>query len=725
MQSVEHIDFQQYLLAIKRRWRLATATFGFVVAITGAYTLLQKPIYQATGKVLIRQPSNVSLPLNTGADNRDLSSVGSQSDPLGTEIELIRSTGIAQKAIAKLNHAIAPQEFLDRLSVAKLPQADILEISYQSTYPEEAAASVNQVINIYLDSDVSSYRSEAAATRQFILRQLPQNEAIVRQAAMNLRQFEENHNIVNLDEEAKSAVKAIGNLEEQINTSQAKLADVIAQLGVLRKNLSGMNSQAAVAAGASSQSPGVQRALEEFQKIENELTVARTVYRELHPKIADLENKKIFLQTLLKQRVGEVSGQNQIEKKGNLQLGELKQKIIADLIQLETGRSGLASQVSTLSRVLANYRQRVNVLPQLKQREQELERELQAAQSTYEILLRRLEEIRVEENRNIGNARLIEQAVVPAKPIAPNILRNLVLGNILGILLAIAVALLLDLFDTSIKTVKEARELFGYTLLGLIPDFKKFEKTTTRNKGNRESGQYAARIVVRDTPCCPINEAYQMLKANLSYLCSEEPKAIVVTSSVPQEGKSTVSANLALAMAQSERRVLLVDADMRQPVQHKIWELLNNVGLSDVLVGQAELTTTIKAVMPNLHVLTAGVIPPNPMNLLESKRMASLIENFANQYDFVIVDTPSLSIAADAPILSKMVDGILLVSRPGVVDSASATTAKEFLQQTGQNVLGLVINATNIENKHFSSYYANEYSPVENAKNRVIEVASS
>lgn len=723
MQSVEHIDFQQYLLAIKRRWRLAAATFGFVVVTTGAYTLLQKPIYQATGKILIRQPSSVSSALNAGSEKRDLSSVGSQSDPLGTEIELIRSTAIAQKVTEKLNRSISPGEFLDKLSVAKLDRADILEISYQSTNPEEAAASVNQVINLYLDSDISSYKSEAAATRQFILRQLPQNAAIVRQAAMKLREFEEKNNIVNLDEEAKSAVKAIGNLEEQINTSQAKLADVISQLGMLRKNLSGMNSQKAIAASSSTQSPGVQRALEEFQKIENELTVARTVYRELHPKISDLESKKAFLQNLLQQRVVEVTGERDtVATRGNLQLGELKQKIIAELAQLEAGRSGLASQVSTLSQVLSTYRQRVNILPQLKQNEQELERELQAAQATYETLLRRLEEIRVEENRNIGKARLVEKAEIPLIPVAPNILRNLVLGNLLGILLAIAVALVLDLLDTSIKTVKEARELFGYTLLGLIPDFKKFEKNATRHK---ESGQYSTRIVVRDTASCPINEAYQMLKANLSYLCSEEPKTIVVTSSVPQEGKSTVSANLALAMAQSERRVLLIDADMRQPVQHKIWELLNDVGLSNVLVGQAELTATIKTVMPHLDVLTAGIIPPNPMNLLESKRMTALMADFTDRYDFVIVDTPSLRIAADAPILSKMVDGILLVSRPGVVDSASAANTKEFLQQTGQNVLGLVINGTKLENKHFSSYYANEYGTVENAQNRVVEVASS
>ena len=200
-----------------------------------------------------------------------------------------------------------------------------------------------------------------------------------------------------------------------------------------------------------------------------------------------------------------------------------------------------------------------------------------------------------------------------------------------------------------------------------------------------------------------------MLQANLEFLRSDkELKVIVVTSSVPQEGKSTLCANLAVAIAQSERRVLLIDADMRQPSQHKIWNLLNQVGLSNVLVGKIETETAIKKVMDNLHILSAGVTPPNPMAILKSQRMTSLLKMFSSIYDFVIIDTPSLNVAADAPILGKMVDGILLVVRPGVVDSASSAAAQEFLEQSGQNVLGMVINGVISKNKAHS-YYSKEY----------------
>ena len=307
----------------------------------------------------------------------------------------------------------------------------------------------------------------------------------------------------------------------------------------------------------------------------------------------------------------------------------------------------------------------------------------------------------------MGNVRIVDEPQVPEIPVGPDKAKNLLLGNVVGILLAIGTALVLETLDRSIKTIKEAREVFGYTLLGMIPACGKSEKQTPQDGSERS----ATKLVVRDNPRSPMSETYRMLQANLKFLSSDqELKTIVVTSSVPAEGKSTVSANLAAVMAQSGRKVLLVDADMRNPIQHKIWDLLNEAGLSNVIVGQTELRTVIKEVMNNIHVLSSGVIPPNPMALLDSQRAALLIKNFSDTYDFVIIDTPSLTVAADALILGKMVDGVLLVVRPGVVDSASAASAKEFLEQSGQNVLGQVVNGVTSENGPYS-YYAKESYP--------------
>jgi capsular exopolysaccharide synthesis family protein len=378
-------------------------------------------------------------------------------------------------------------------------------------------------------------------------------------------------------------------------------------------------------------------------------------------------------------------------------------------------RLGLANRLASLSNAQAAYKQRVNILPRLEQQQRELERRLEAAQSTYEILLKKLQEVRVAENQNMGNARIIEFALVPGNASNREKILILAFGNLAGILLAIATIFILEVSDTSIKTLKQARELFGYTLLGSIPYFGK--KVSHRRKNQELS---IPELPVVNIPRSPISEAYRMLQANLKFLSSDKAlKVIVVTSSVPKEGKSTVSANLAAAMAQLGRRVLLVDADMRHPLQHHIWELTNAAGLSDVIVGQAEFESTVKEVMPKLDVLSAGVIPPNPMALLDSKRMASLIDYFAEHYDFVIIDAPPLVLAADAVTLGKITDGVLLVTRPGVVDSTSAAAAKESLERSGQNVLGLVVNGVILENESDSYfYYAKGYSSEENFTSR-------
>jgi capsular exopolysaccharide synthesis family protein len=244
----------------------------------------------------------------------------------------------------------------------------------------------------------------------------------------------------------------------------------------------------------------------------------------------------------------------------------------------------------------------------------------------------------------------------------------------------------------------------------MIPDWKK--------KGifpKRKQEEIVPQLPVRDDPHSVSSEAYRMLQANLEFLSPDkELKVIVVTSSVPKEGKSTISANLAIAMAKLGRRVLLIDADMRHPMQHHIWDLANAVGLSDVIVNQAEFKMAVREVMDNLDVLPSGVIPPDSLALLKSNRMVTLIEQFSKKYNFVIFDTPPLVLVADAITLGKMTDGMLLVSRPGVIDRVSAAASKGFLVQSNQKVLGLVVNGVNVQNEpdsyfhHAKTYYKEE-----------------
>lgn len=715
----DDIDFKKYWLILKRRSLPAGCIFLLTVLLASTFLFVKKPVYQAEGKLRFKKNATSSFVTETGQKIGQLDTLSYMNTPVDTEAEVVLSVPILQKTIAALNlkdpnkgKLITPDALLKGLTVKGVKGTDILQITYKSKSPQEAAAVVNKLMSIYVDNNVLTNRAEAVAARDFIRQQLPQSEQTVRKLEADLRRFKEKHNIVDLDTEAKAAVSSISEIDSRIAQSRSQYEYAKARSAALQSKI-GLSSAQALELSTLSQSPAVQRALAELQDIQSQLTIERTRFQDSHPAIVDLKNKEEVLKSQLQGRVKLVIGSDKQPPSENLQIGDLKQKLTEDLVDVETESLGFANQINFLDRLKTTYQQRANILPRLQQGQRDLERRVDAAQSTYQILLKNLQEVLIAEKQNVGNARVIAYALVPDQPVGPRKLIFLIAGLVVGGMLYIVTAFVLDLSDPSVKTAKDLRSQFRYTVLGLIPSWHR--KLALRAKDNERT---VPQLIVKDNPNSLISETYRMLQANLKFLSPDkELKVIAVTSSVSKEGKSTVSANLALAMAQLGRRVLLIDADLHHPVQHHIWDLTNVAGLSDVIMNRAPFETSVKQVSENLDVLPAGVIPPNPLALLESKRMESLIKDFSENYDVVLIDTPPLVLMADALTLGKMADGTLLVARPNVLDTASANAAKELLIQSGRKVLGLVINGVIVENEpdsyfhHAKAYYSDVTTP--------------
>lgn len=715
------LDFGRYLLAWKRHWLPAVSVFVITITVAGVATvvLFKKSSYQTTGKLLFRLERTSSLTRvkeETKEEVKDLSPLVATQNPLSTEMEIVYSIPLLQKTINALDlkdkegKPLKPDDLKKKLKVKIIGGTDVLELSYTSRDPKEAAAVVNKLMGFYIENNILTNQTEAAAARAFIAKQLPQTEAAVRQQEEALRTFKERNNIVALSEEATAAVKVISDLDSQINTGRAELEKANAQSVALSNKL-GLNSQQAMAVSSLSQSPAVQGVLTELQKVETQLATERSRFREQSPTIVSLEEKEAELKALLQQQTEQVLGSRTQVPEALLQVGELKQNLIKEFSESEVQRLSLAQGIASLSNSRSAYQQRVNILPKLEQQQRELERKLETAQSTYKALLQNLQEAQLAQNKKTSNARIIEPAPVPEKPLPTPKALVLLLGGMLGALLSSTTVLLLERSDKSIKTLKEVKGLFQYPLLGVVPVDKKVFYP------HRHAELMTPEISIIDAPYSPVSEIYQMIQANLKFMSSDkELKLITVTSSVPQEGKSTVSANLAATIAQLGRRVLLIDANMRHPSQHQLWGLSNVIGLNEVIADMVDFRAAACEVIDDLDVLTSGAMPPNPLALLDSKRMASLIESFSKQYDFVIIDAPSLVIGADALTLGKMTDGVLLVARPGVVNYTSASSAKESLERSGQNVLGLVVNSSMLEKESDSYfYYPKEYAVEESA----------
>lgn len=716
----DFIDLQQYWLALKRR-SLPALIVSISIFISAAFnTLRQEPVYRVEGKLLFKS-DRVSALTALNSQMGEVAALTSKGgNALATQAQILRSRPIVEKTINKLNlkdkegKTLKPSMLLSKLKVNSLGDTDILALAYESSDPRQAAAIINSLMKDYQENNITTNTAEARSARDFLNKQLPEVEKRLVKAEAQLRQFKEKNGVVALQEEAEVGVEALKELSEEIIKAQAYLAEVTTRSEGLQNQLQ-LDTQQAVAISKLNQSATVGEALAQYQKVQDELAVAKTQLTVDHPTVISLLGKEQALRKQLEKRVSQIVDNGESISERNLQIGDIEQTLTADLVKSEVERLAAASRVNILRKNFIIQQARLRSLPKLEQTQRQLERKLQVAQLTYTELLKKLQEVEVVENRNVGNARIISEASVPERPISPNIMRNLLLGGAGGIILGVATAVFLERMDKSLKTVDKIKQSLDYPLLGTIPKAK-VPKGVTQNK--------ELELPVLNKPYSPVTSAFEILQTNLAFTVYDKTlKVIVVTSSNPSEGKSFVCANLAVALSQLGRKVLLVDADMRYPRQNVIWEIPNLVGLSNVLVGQSKLQNTVQKALVTLDLLPVGKIPPNPLKLLESQRMSSLIKEAEAEYDYVIIDTPHLTAFADGLALSKLADGILMVVRPGVVDSDTAKIVKNRLKQSGQQVLGMVVNAVTPKNGSAYYYYGTGYYGETNKSKDKVEVS--
>lgn len=703
------IDFQKYWLVVKRHWLLAIAVCGLSTAAAAYIGSNQEALYKAEAKLLFEssEPVNALVGLETGDGN--LRPLASQSNPLDTQVEIFLSKPVAKKVIAQLKIKdgagvlLEPQDLLANMSVRPIPGTDVLEVAYQSPSPELAKAVVNAMMAAFIQENIQANRKAAIAAQSFVSSQLPASERKVSQIESELRQFKEANGIVDLTKESQNTVETLANVSNSITQLRSDLADKTAQFSQIQQQLR-LNPQEAYAVGVVSESPGVQEAIRQLQEVQAQLSIALTRYREGHPEVVNIRSQESALLALLQNRVSLTLGASQFALPADdLQSGELEQSLILSFLQLDAERAGLEQRLNELIASQSAQQSRASQLPGLERQSRELERRLNAAQTTYETLLASRQQAQVLENQDVGNAQVISLADLPEDPISPPLKLYLLAGGVVGALLGIALAFLVDLLETSVKTVAEGQALYDYPLLGVIPNW--------RRRPARSRELEVPRLVVAERHRVPLVESYQSLQANLKFSYFDGSlKVITVTSAVGGEGKSEISANLALTLSQLGHSVLLIDADMRSPVQHHIWDISNIGGLSNLVAGQLPLKQAIVKKEPNLHLLPAGSIPPNPLAIIESKRMVSMLENFRQAYEYIIIDSPPLLGLADTLTLGRISDGVLLTMRPGVVDISSIKAVKRLLgqSQSKQRILGLVANGVDDRNGPERYFYHNQ-----------------
>jgi capsular exopolysaccharide synthesis family protein len=700
MNSRDSVPFllAQYASRLKRHWLPAVLVFTFFSALGIVGALLQPVVYEAEGKLVLKRATPTSTLTEVGKEVDRLDALTNLGNPALTESEIVQSTPVLQNTLNQLGwrdprgEAISVFDFKRSLTVSAVNATDIIKIAFKERDAAKAAAAVNKVMEEYIDYAVRSNRNDISRARQFIEQQLPKAEVDVKRAETALREFKVTNQLANLDARVSATEARITALQEQITDNQAQMASLEAQMAATSQKI-GMAPEQALAIASLSQSPEIQDTLKEIQTTETRLVQERDRLTEDHPAVTSLRNNLANLKALLRQKALQILDPNvsgATVPDSSALLGALKQDLSAELVRLDSTRKGVVKQTADLSRTLATVQQQATRLPRLAQQQNDLERQVQAAQTSYNALLQKLKETQIVANQTQGNARVVAWAVPPEQPSQISKILFLLTGFLLGAMGGVVTAYLLEVAQQRVRTVDEAVELFDLNILGIIPRSER-----SRNMLFYDGGQayHIPEVAVRDKPGSPTCEAYRLLQANLKSLSSHRKcRVLIIASSIPQEGTSTVCANLAAAMAQSGRRVLLMDTNLHNPVQDEIWYIPHTEGLSNILCEEVAFWAAVHNVDTNLDVLPAGNAAESPATLLDSPQMELVIDHCAGLYDVVILDAPALTVSADTTLLSHWADGGILVVRPDHLDLENAAAAQGILAQWGDKLIGMVIN---------------------------------
>ena len=312
----------------------------------------------------------------------------------------------------------------------------------------------------------------------------------------------------------------------------------------------------------------------------------------------------------------------------------------------------------------------------------------------------------VEEAVGVGSINTIDEAKIYNTPVAPNKTKNTAIGMLAAFMITAMIIFLIDFFDNTVKDTDSLGKMFKKPIIGEIQQFG-----TEKKKKSQDEDDHV-KLTDKDVPFNVV-ESYKSIRTNVSFaLSTVDKKIFAVSSSSPGEGKSTTSANIAIALAQGGNKVLLIDADMRKSVQHKIFGLKNKKGLSSAISKMNSLEDCIqKNVMENLDVITAGPIPPNPSELLSSEKMGEILETLNQEYSIILIDTPPVNIVTDAMELAKYISGIVVVLRYGKTTNEDVDSTIKKIEFAQMNLFGFIMNGVkNRRSGYYSKYkYKNKY----------------
>ncbi len=606
------------------------------------------------------------------------------------------------------------------ISVAPIRSTRLITLTASSDDPEMARLIANTTVEVFIERDISSRRRESTAALDFLSRETDKVAENLRQSEENLKRYKEKEGFAELSEKARLMVERLSELESLHQSTRISREELNNRLREIRNQLKKV-SKVWVSSTYISDNPLV-------QMLRSRLTDLEIKHAQLGREFSSNDPQVTSIKAQIEETKKELERKVKTVVAGKTEsISPVYTELSTKLVSYETEVNALKAKEDALGSLAAEYEKEVSKLPQQELALARLQRSQQVNSDLYAILVKAKNKAEIESASEIGTIEVVDPALKPTSPVKPSKKRNTLLGLLSGLILGVGLAFFLDYVDKTIKTEDEAKKLLNLPILGVIPrpgaggSYRYIYSHRSSQKKKRketrasilEERKTPIELITRDLPQSHISEAYRALRVNLQFArLRRKLKTLVVTSSIPLEGKTSVAINLAITLASAGEKVLLADADLRAHKIHKVFKLDAAPGLADLFIAEKSPKDVIHSVegVDNLDLLTSGSLPPNPSELLSSSQMKKLILELKKEYDRVLFDSPPLLGVADPSILSSNVDGILLVLAANEVDGQAVQKAKESLEKVKAHILGLVLNKVKPEHLGYGKYYYYYYS---------------
>jgi polysaccharide biosynthesis transport protein len=705
------IDYLRILR--KHRWLILTFLLTIVTLVAIA-TFKMKPVYQATARLEIDRDTPVIAPFQ-GADSDDLyedleNYIETQSKILQSDtlaLKTIRSTGLADNPafggtpnsdtqIPELSANQPPMErpavlgeFENSLSVKRVPNSRLLDVSFESTDPRLAAKVLNAHLKNYIDSNFTSHLASTNDASHYFEDQLTELKKKVEDSENKRLEYERDNQIWQIDEKQNITTDKLADLNKELTDAQADRIKKQAEYTMAKSG--DLDSIPAIR-----DSVLIQTLTGKQSELRQQLADAENRTGPKFPEVQRLQEQVKQLDTLVANEKKSIVGRIEEEYQASVQRETL----------LKNSLEQQKKETNDMGEKLVQY----NIL----------KRDADSYKQLYDGLQQKLNEAEVSAGLHSSNIHIVDSAMIPTAPERPNKSRNILMAIVVGLIGGIGIAFLREYLDNTVKTPDDIEMMTNLPSLAVVPSFATIEgaKQGRMSKllsgSGADPGEISVQLMSYCMPQSQVSEAFRSLRTSLLLSqAGHPPQVILVTSALPREGKTTSAVNLAVTLAQLGDRTLLIDGDLRKPSVAKVLCLPDGkyAGLSSYLAGAStlDLVTVLHPVIPNLSVIPTGPIPPNPADLLSAERMRQAVLELRQEYKFIVIDSPPLMAATDAVILSVLVDGVLLVVRSGETPKEAFKRTRDLLSGVKCRLLGVLLNAVDSHAPDY--YYSYRYYP--------------